>query len=277
MSGEPALWRIVRPGSDEAPLIVNVPHAGTTLPPAIAAALTPAGLGLIDTDWHVDKLCDFAPMIGATLMVATHSRIVVDLNRDPSGASLYPGASNTEICPTTTFSDQPIYLTGKTPGSAEVESRIQQYWRPYHRELAAAIARLRARHGYCIVLDAHSIVSEVPRFFAGRLPDLNLGTADGRSCDSSLADSAFGVLSSADGFTSVHNGRFKGGYITRHYGQPDNGVHALQLEMAQCCYMDEAAPRQFDEARSASLRRVLRLLIEQLLAWRPANGVDTTQ
>lgn len=277
MSATPTLWRILRPGSDEAPVIVNVPHAGTFLPSTIAAALTPAGLGVIDTDWHVDRLCDFAPVTGATLMVATHSRVVVDLNRDPSGASLYAGASNTEICPTTTFADEPIYRPGQVPAAAEVARRVEQYWRPYHRELAAIIARLKARHGYCIVLDAHSIASEVPRFFFGRLPDLNLGTADGRSCDPALAQSAFAVLSGADGFTSVHNGRFKGGYITRHCGQPNNGVHALQLEMAQCCYLDEKAPRQFDVARAAGLQSVLRQLTKQLLAWRPANGVDTTR
>jgi N-formylglutamate deformylase len=255
---------------------VNIPHAGTYLPPAIAATLTEAGRGVSDTDWHVEKLCDFAPSMGATLMVATHSRIVVDLNRDPSGAALYPGASNTEICPATNFAEEPIYQSGRIPTASEVASRVEQYWWPYHRELASVIAGLKALHGYCILLDVHSIVSVAPRFFSGTLPDLNLGTADGGSCDPSLAHSAFAVLSGADGFTSVHNGRFKGGYITRQYGRPDSSVHALQLEMAQRCYMDERAPQHFDEARAARLRIVLKVLIAKLLAWQPARPVDTT-
>ena len=269
MSNAPALWRIEHPvleGASAVPLIVNVPHAGTYLPPRIAAQLTPAGLGVPDTDWHVDKLYDFAPAMGATLMVATHSRIVADLNRDPTGDALYPGASNTGICPTSTFFDEAIYLPGLVPGQAEMAARIDQYWRPYHRQLSAEIARIKAKHGVCIVLDGHSIVSEVPRFFDGRLPDLNLGTADGKSCESSLAQTAFQVLSHADGFTAVHNGRFKGGYITRHYGEPGNSVHALQLEMAERCYMDESQPRHYDGLRAGSLIAVLKTLLEHLLA-----------
>jgi N-formylglutamate deformylase len=278
MSAAPALWRIERPASDSAkraPLIVNVPHAGTYLPPSIAQKLTAAGIAVPDTDWHVDKLYDFVPAMGATLMVATHSRIAVDLNRDPSGAALYPGASNTEICPTQTFAEVPIYQQAMEPDRAEIASRVAQYWQPYHRQLVAEIARVKAMHGYCILLDAHSIVSVAPRFFSGRLPDLNLGSADGKSCARSLADAAFRVLSDADGFSAVHNGRFKGGYITRHYGDPGRNVHALQLEMAQCCYMDEAAPLQYDAWRAAKLRAVLKTLIELLMNWHPAVGDET--
>ena len=278
MSIAPALWRIARPTSDrakQAPLIVNVPHAGTFLPSTIAQILTPAGFGVPDTDWYVDKLYDFVPALGATLMVATHSRIVVDLNRDPSGDALYPGASNTEICPTATFAELPIYLPGMEPDSAKIASRLEQYWQPYHRQLAAEIARVKAMHGYCILLDAHSIVSVAPRFFSGRLPDLNLGSADGKSCAASLADGAFRVLSEADGFSAVHNGRFKGGYITRHYGDPGNNVQALQLEMAQRCYMDEAAPLKFNNTQSAKLSAVLKVLVELLLNWHPAVGTET--
>jgi N-formylglutamate amidohydrolase len=198
-------------------------------------------------------------------MVATHSRIVVDLNRDPSGNALYPGASNTEICPTATFNEMPIYRQDMAPDQAAIASRLDQYWQPYQRQMAAEIARLKAEHGYCILLDAHSIVSQAPRFFSGRLPDLNLGTADGKSCAPSLAAAAFRVLADAEGFTAVHNGRFKGGYITRHYGSPDKDVHALQLEIAQCCYMDEAVPQKYDASRAAALVRVLKSLVEQLL------------
>jgi len=270
-----ALWRVEHGAGDSVPLIVNVPHAGTYLPPSIAQNLTAAGLQVPDTDWHVDRLYDFVPSLGATLMVATHSRIVVDLNRDPSGLEMYPGASNTEICPTATFHDEPVYMAGVAPDAAAIAARIKQYWLPYHAQLAAEIARIKVRHGYCIVLDGHSIVSEAPRFFAGRLPDLNLGTADGRSCATSLAHAAFEGLAGAAGFTAVHNGRFKGGHITRHYGKPGNKVHALQLEMAQCCYMNEAEPRAYDERRAEALTAVLKQLAGKLVDWRPATGDET--
>ncbi len=267
-----ALWQVDHGDVDSVPLIVNVPHAGTHLPPLIAQTLTAAGLQVPDTDWHVDKLYDFVPSLGATLMVATHSRIVVDLNRDPAGLEMYPGASNTEICPTTTFHDKPVYMAGMVPDAAAIRLRIEQYWLPYHTQLAAEIARLKARHGYCIVLDGHSIVSEAPRFFTGRLPDLNLGTADGRSCAPSLAQAAFDVLAGADGFSAVHNGRFKGGHITRQYGKPGNKVHALQLEMAQRCYMNEAAPHTYDGRRAEALKALLKQLAATLVDWRPTPG-----
>lgn len=272
MSVAPDLWRIERPDAKAVPLIVNVPHAGTWLPPLIAEALTHASLQVPDTDWHVDELYDFAPALGTTLMVATHSRIVVDLNRNPTGDALYAGVSNTEICPTATFASQPIYKPGVAPDKVVIASRVERYWRPYHQQLLAEIARIKAVHGYCILLDAHSIISVAPRFFEGRLPDLNLGTADGRSCEVSLARLACEVLTHADGFTSVHNGRFKGGYITRHYGDPAGQVHALQLEMAQSCYLDEAAPARYDASRAAALKMVLKTLVERLLTWRPALG-----
>ena len=277
MNVAPALWRIEPAGSDgppTMPLIVNVPHAGTYLPPSIAGILAPAGIHVPDTDWHVEKLYDFVPAMGVTLMVATHSRIAVDLNRDPSGDPLYPGASNTEVCPTATFADEPIYRSDSVPDQAEITSRVERYWLPYHRQLTTEIARLKAHHGFCILLDGHSIVSVAPRFFAGRLPDLNLGTADGKSCEPSLALAAIEVLSQADGFTAVHNGRFKGGYITRHYGRPENNVYALQLEMSQRCYMDETAPLHYDESRAAMLKAVLKTLVGQLLKWQPAPGAQ---
>ena len=275
MSVAPDLWRIERPDAKAVPLIVNVPHAGTWLPPLIAETLTHAGLQVPDTDWHVDKLYEFAPEMGATLLVATHSRIVVDLNRNPTGDALYAGVSNTEICPTATFGNEPIYRTGMAPDYAAIASRVEQYWRPYHRQLAVEIARIKAVHGYCILLDAHSIISVAPRFFEGRLPDLNLGTADGRSCEMSMAHITYEILTHADGFTSVHNGRFKGGYITRHYGDPASQVHAVQLEMAQSCYMDEAVPARYDASRAGALKMLLNTLVERLLTWRPVLGAHT--
>jgi N-formylglutamate deformylase len=264
------LWRVTH---GDSPLIVNVPHAGRHVPDAIALRMRPAARALPDTDWHVDELYRFVPSTGATLVVATHSRYVIDLNRDPTGAALYPGADNTELCPTRTFGNDPIYASGDEPAEREIAARRATYFDPYHVELAAQIARVRARHGYAVLIDGHSIASEVPRFFAGRLPDLNLGTSSGTSCDPAAQHIAEAIVAQAKGFTHVVNGRFKGGYITRHFGTPRANVHALQLEMAQACYMDEADPVRFDAGRAAALVRVLERLVIALSEWRPAGAL----
>jgi len=260
------LYRIAR---GDSPLVVDVPHAGTYLPEVIESRMTAAARARPDTDWHVERLYAFAPATGATLLVATHSRYVVDLNRDPSGRPLYPGADNSELCPLRTFADEPIYPEGEEPLHAEVEARRAACFDPYHAALAAELDRVRERHGFAVLLDGHSIRSHVPRFFAGRLPDLNLGTARGTSCAPDLEAAAAAVLASDSRFTHVVNGRFTGGYVTRTYGRPGSGVHALQLEMAQACYMDESPPYAFDAPRAAPLVAVLARLVEALLAWRP--------
>ncbi len=260
------LWNV---HAGTSPLLIEVPHCGTHVPPPLAAGLTAAAQRFTDTDWHVEKLYGFAPRMGATLLHATHSRYVVDLNRDPSGVPMYPGADNTEICPLRTFHNEDIWQPGHVPGADAVAERVDAYWRPYHATLAATIAAIKARHGFCVVLDGHSIFGEVPRFFAGRLPDLNLGTADGKSCDPELSRRAAEILAGATGFSHVVNGRFKGGYITRHYGRPDDGVHTLQLEMAMRAYLDEAAPERFEPARASALVEVLERLVAALSAWRP--------
>jgi N-formylglutamate amidohydrolase len=252
-----------------APVLIDVPHCGTYVPPEIARDLTPAGRRLPDTDWHVETLYAFAPRLGAGLFHATHSRYVADLNRDPGGVPLYPGADNTEVCPLKSFHGADLWLPGRAPAGAEVKRRVDAYWRPYHAALGAEIAAVKARHGFCVVLDGHSIFSEVPRFFAGRLPDLNLGTADSRSCAPSLQQRAADVLGAAAGFTHVVNGRFKGGYITRHYGKPAQGVHALQLEMAMAAYLDERLPERYEAPRAARLIAVLERLVAALVDWRP--------
>ena len=262
----PALYTLV---PARLPLLIDVPHAGTYLPPSLVTRLTPAARAVPDTDWHVDALYRFATELGAGLMCATHARYVIDLNRDPSGAALYQNTSNTELCPLRTFAEESIYLAGQEPTRAEIEARIATYYAPYHARLRAEVDALRARFGHVVLLDGHSIRAEVPRFFTGRLPDLNLGTADGTSCSPALAATACAVLQGAAGFTHVLNGRWKGGYVTRGYGRPGAGVHTLQLEMAQDCYMDEADPMRFDPARAAPLQAVLRALVEALLAWRP--------
>jgi len=251
------------------PVLIDIPHCGTYVPPEIAAGMTTAGARLLDTDWHVEKLYAFAPRLGAGLFHATHSRYVADLNRDPDGKPLYPGADNTEVCPLRSFHDAEIWLPGRAPDADEAKRRVDTYWRPYHAALAREIAAVKARHGYCILVDGHSIFSEVPRFFPGKLPDLNLGTADGRSCALSLQATAAAVLTGAAGFSQVVNGRFKGGYITRQYGRPADGVHALQLEMAMSAYLDERAPERYDPARAARLVAVLERLVATLVAWSP--------
>ena len=253
----------------ESPLIVDVPHAGTYLPVALAARLTPAARSLPDTDWHVEKLFSFARGMGVTVLVATHSRYVVDLNRDPGGRALYPGADNTELVPTRTFANEPIYTPGDEPDSAEIAKRCGEYFTPYHAVLAGEIERVLARHGYAILLDAHSIKREVPRFFAGRLPDLNLGTADGASCAPEFHHAAALTLARSSSFSNVVDGRFKGGYITRYYGVPVHGVHALQLETAQACYMNELPPYRWDSSSAAALVAVLEGLVEVLVSTRP--------
>jgi len=255
----------------ESPLIVDIPHAGTHVPVDLAARLTPAARALPDTDWHVEKLFSFALKLGVTMLVATHSRYVVDLNRDPGGRALYPGADNTELVPTRTFANEPIYLPADEPDAAGITQRRTEYFTPYHAVLAAEIERVLARHGYAILLDAHSIRREVPRFFAGRLPDLNLGTVDGASCAPEFHHAAALAISRSNAFSSVVNGRFKGGFITRHYGVPDHRVHALQLEQAQACYMDESPPYPWDANRAAPLVGVLEALVEVLLSTSPGR------
>jgi N-formylglutamate deformylase len=246
-----------------APLLISMPHTGTFLPREIAARLTQAALRLPDTDWHMERLYDFASTLGASVIAATHSRYAIDLNRPPDNASLYPGQDITGLCPVDTFHREPLYLVGQQPGPAEIQRRVEQYWRPYHAALRTELDRLRALHGRVVLWDAHSICSVLPRFFEGCLTDLNVGTADGSSCDHGLAQRVMEIARSHPGYTAVLNGRFKGGYITRHYGRPSQGVHAIQLELAQLVYMHEEHPYPFEERRAAALRP---LLIEMLRA-----------
>ena len=253
------------------PLLIGMPHVGSHVPKEIATTMTEAALDLPDTDWHVDTLYDFLYGTGASVIAATHSRYVIDLNRPPDGTSLYPGRDVTELCPTTTFDNGPIYLEGQAPDRREITSRLDRYWRPYHIRLAEALAELKEQHGYALLWDAHSIRSEVPRFFEGKLTDLNLGNSNGSASDSGLAHNLLEIAQDAPGFTAVLNGRFKGGYITRTYGQPAKRIHAIQLEQSQATYMEEDPPFTFREDLAEQVRPVLRRLVEAMLAWRPAN------
>ncbi|WP_421791821.1 N-formylglutamate deformylase [Hyphobacterium sp.] len=237
------------------PLLINFPHSGTMLPDDIAARMTPVARQLPDTDWHVDQLYSFAAGHGATTLKATLSRYVIDLNRDPGGQSLYPGQATTGLVPTELFDGPPVYKKNP-PDSEDIKTRRESYFDPYHAELSAQIARIKALHGYCVLYDAHSIASNVPRLFEGELPVLNLGTNSGQSCAPEIEQAASKAMTGQNAYKAVSNGRFKGGWITRHYGQPDHGVHALQMELAQRAYMDEATG-QYDKARAARLQPVL--------------------
>ena len=249
------------------PLLVSMPHAGTYVPPALAARFTPEARDVPDTDWHMERLYDFAKAMGASILVATHSRYVVDLNRPPDGASLYPGQSVTGLCPVDTFDDTPIYAAGDVPEDAEVAARRDAVWAPYHAQLRAELERIRTAHGVAVLWDAHSIRSVLPRFFEGKLPDLNLGTGDGISCDPALAQQLLAVARDAEGYTAVLNGRFKGGHITRHYGEPARNIHAVQLEMTQCSYMQEALPFAYLPERAERIQPHLRRMLETALAF----------
>jgi N-formylglutamate deformylase len=222
-----------------------------------------------DTDWHMPRLYDFLGDLDVSVLQATHSRYVIDLNRAPDNRALYAGASNTELCPLQTFDMRPIYRDGESPGDDEVARRRQTYWQPYHDRLAAELAAMKARHGIALLWDAHSIRSEVPRFFEGRLPDLNLGTADGKAAAASLLDILTAVARDAGhlGYSHAANGRFKGGYITRSHGNPEAGVHAVQLELSEITYMDEDPPFAFREDLAEKVRPVLSGLIQTMLAW----------
>jgi N-formylglutamate deformylase len=244
-------------------LLISVPHAGTHLPAPIAATLNDTGRSVSDTDWHVDKLYEFAAAEGATLLIATHSRSVVDLNRSPDGGKLYPGQAETGICPLETFDGLPLYQAAP-PSPADIAARVDRYWRPYHTALAAQLARIKAIHGTARLLDGHSIRATIPRLFEGTLPDLNFGTNGGAAASPALTAR---VLAACDrsGFSQILDGRFRGGFITRHYGAPAKGIEAIQLELAQTTYLDEAAPNPFNPARAQRLIAVLRVIVTELL------------
>jgi N-formylglutamate deformylase len=243
----------------DSPLLVSVPHDGRLIPDAQRRRMTTAGLAMPDTDWHVAELYDFAPELGASLLVAQYSRYVADLNRPSDDASLYEGQVSTGLCPQYTFAGEALYREDAPVSATEVAERIERYWRPYHARLTRALGEIRARHGSACLWDAHSIPSRVPRLFDGQLPVLNLGNFDGRSCDAGIARELQSIAFSSS-YESVLNGRFRGGYITRHYGDPANGVHAMQLELAQRAYMDEET-LEFDVARARRLRATLRALL----------------
>ena len=248
-----------------APLLVSMPHIGTDIPADLRVHYVPRALEVEDTDWHLARLYHFLHALGASVLMPATSRYVIDLNRPPDDAPMYPGASNTELCPTRFFTGEPLYQSGQEPDATERARRRDVYWQPYHSALAGELARLKAQHGYALLWDAHSIRSEIPWLFEGRLPDLSIGTANGASAGKDITAAVVQACTAQTQFSSVVNGRFKGGYITRHYGQPEQHIHAVQLEMCQSLYMQEVAPFAYDAARAALIQPLLKEMVSSPL------------
>jgi N-formylglutamate deformylase len=256
--------------SGNSPILISIPHAGTTLPKDIVNRLTPKAKQLADVDWHLPILYDMVKEFDISLLSAEYARYVIDLNRPPENSSLYPGQDVTGLCPIDTFAKQPIYLNDQHPDESEIKNRINEYWMPYHEKLAIELKRIHAMHGIAILWDAHSIASHVPRFFTGKLPDLNFGTADQKSCDATLQEALTTTMrhsAHAKKYSHVFNGRFKGGYITRHYGVPSINVHAIQLEISQCIYMEETPPYKYDAELAQNVKSLLVDLLKTCLNW----------
>jgi len=261
----------------DTPLVVSIPHLGAWIPPSLRHLYTDEALAVADTDWHLDRLYAFVRALGATLIGARVSRYVIDLNRPPNDESLYPGQTTTGLCPEETFRGEPVYRPGCAPDAAERAARVAQWWQPYHDALAAELARLRERHANVLLWEAHSIASVLPRLFDDKLPDLNLGTQDGRTCAGAVQRAAVDAMQ-ASPFTSVANGRFKGGYITRNYGAPERGIHAVQLEMCQSTYMNERAPFDYAveraEAMQPTLARMVGAALDAVRALAPTSALS---
>lgn len=266
---------VIRRG--QAPLVLSLPHVGTAIPEDIEARLVSPWLARKDADWWIDQLYDFAGELDATIVRAHWSRTVIDLNRDPTGVSLYPGQATTGLCPVETFDGEPLYRRGEEPDAEEIEVRKATFYQPYHQALAEEISRLQNWHKQVVVYDCHSIRSAIPRLFAGELPVFNLGTNSGASADPELVDRVADVIANS-GRSHVVNGRFKGGYITRHYGQPEKGVHALQMELACRGYIPEALgpvseaswPVAYDPVFAAPTRETLLSVLTACLVFATA-------
>jgi N-formylglutamate deformylase len=252
------------------PLLVSMPHVGTELPADQRLRYTERALAVEDTDWFLDRLYGFATELGASFIVPRYSRYLIDLNRPTTDAPMYAGQNNTGLCPTRHFSGEALYHPGCEPDEAEIQRRVAFAWQPYHDALRLELARLRANHGHAVLFDAHSIKSELPWLFPGTLPHLNLGTVGGASCGPGLREALAATLESQAAYSHVVDGRFMGGHITRHFGRPHEGVHAVQLEMCWRAYMHESPPYRWDDARAAAVTPLLRRLVQCLLDWKPA-------
>lgn len=253
-----------------APLLVAMPHVGIGIPDELINRLTPRALELVDTDWHVDTLYAHAAALGCSILKARYSRYVIDLNRAPEDTPMYAGKPNTGLLPTLTFDGEPLYVDGREPAGDEAAFRLGRYWRPYHEALEQELERIHQQYGYALLWDGHSIRSRVPRLFDGELPDLNLGTNDGASCAPSLGAALAAQAADSGDYTYVLNGRFKGGYTTRHYGRPERGIHAVQLEVTQRCYLrKERAPFEVSPMKGPRFADVVGKLVETAVNWKP--------
>jgi len=250
------------------PLVISMPHVGQQIPDDVRDRFVARALQVEDTDWFLDRLYAFAADLGASLLVPNESRYVIDLNRPTDNTPMYTGVNTTELCPTRFFTGEPLYRDGQEPDGSEILRRVEAHWQPYHDALADELQRVRGAHGHAVLFDAHSIKSELPWLFDGTLPHLNLGTVDGRSCAPSLRQALIATMAGQQHFTHVTDGRFKGGHITRHYGRPKDGVHAVQLEMCWRSYMDEGPPPAWNDARAAKVTPLLRKLVQTLMGWR---------
>ncbi|HKU42752.1 MAG TPA: N-formylglutamate deformylase [Polyangiales bacterium] len=256
----------------DAPLIVSFPHTGTDVPSALEPRFASPWIARKDADHWVHLLYDFAQELGATTLRTRLSRSVIDVNRDPSGASLYPGQNTTELCPLATFDGEALYARGQEPTPDEIAERRSAYFDPYHAALRAELERLQSKAPRVVVYDAHSIRSRVPRLFQGELPVLNIGTFDGKSCAAELSNAVERCCALDARFSHVLNGRFRGGWITRHYGAPARGVHAVQMELACRGYLVEPEsftpdnwPPPYAAGRAAGLQTVLRAVLQACL------------
>jgi N-formylglutamate deformylase len=244
------------------PLLISMPHNGEAIPEDIALLMTETGKKVPDTDWYKDRLYDFAKSLGAYILMPKYSRYVIDLNRDPEGVDLYPGANSTELCPTSSFDLSPLYIENQGPDKKEIERRVSLYWQPYHQAISDTLAEIKEKFSTAVLLEAHSILSHVPRFFEGQLPDFNFGSANGTSCAPELLKALEQLNYSP--YSMISNGRFKGGYITRAYGCPEQNIHAVQLELSQRTYMDEPS-NHYNEVLAAEVKPKLQAIVQCLI------------
>ncbi len=252
----------VKPGVS--PVILAMPHTGTFVPPALWARLNDTGRERADTDWHIERLYD-GLLPNATIVRATFHRYVIDANRDPSGSCLYPGQNTTGLVPQTDFDGQPIWHANQTPTATEIAQHIINFHARYHTALAAEIARIKALHGVAVLYDCHSIRAQIPFLFEGVLPDFNIGTNSGNSCAPEIESAVIENAAKATGYSHVVNGRFKGGWTTRHYGRPQEGTHAIQMELAQSTHLvSETQPFAYDSDKAAKLRPHLQRILQKL-------------
>ena len=264
-------WQAFDLHEGNSPLLISIPHSGTRLTAEVAQGMTPAAKALPDTDWHIPELYSLAPSLGASIVSANYSRYVIDLNRPEDDAALYT-SKTTGLFPDILFTDEPLFQTGQTPSAQHRKTYKQQVWQPYHHTIAQQLERIKQQHGYAILLDAHSIAGQVPMLFAGDLPHFNWGTNAGNSCAESILQVAQNSVNEGM-YTQVSNGRFKGGYITRHYGQPQQGVHAIQLELSQDTYLQHGYQQNgnyvLSDAKLGSVTAVINKLLKGLIAWCP--------